>query len=154
MKARRDFVGQKVRRLRKERGMTQSELATRIGIIQSDLCRMEKGEYRVGLDTLFRVLQVFDMPIGEFFGEPTGDQPASAVESELLDRFRSLPDSARSEVLDYVRLKSDQEARAAVPRATEAGSAPGPAPRARRCPREESRTRRPAGPRSRRHAPG
>jgi transcriptional regulator with XRE-family HTH domain len=106
----RNFVGQKVRRLRKERGMTQSDLAARIGIIQSDLCRMEKGEYRVGLDTLFRILEVFGMNIGQFFEERT-EVAAAAEESELVERFRRLPGEARTEVLDYVRFKEHQEQR-------------------------------------------
>ena len=107
----RNFVGQKVRRLRKERGMTQSELASRIGIIQSDLCRMEKGEYKVGLDTLFKVLEVFGMNIGEFFDDQTSAESIAAGETDLLDRFRRLSDDARAEVLAYVRFKEQQERR-------------------------------------------
>jgi transcriptional regulator with XRE-family HTH domain len=106
----RNFVGQKVRRLRKERGMTQSELAARIGIIQSDLCRMEKGEYKVGLDSLFKILEVFGMNIGEFFDERGAEGPA-AGEAELVDRFRRLSDEARVEVMDYIRFKELQERR-------------------------------------------
>ena len=113
----RNFVGMKVRRLRKERGMTQSELATRIGIIQSDLCRMEKGEYKVGLDTLFKVLEVFGMNIGEFFDEKTGFGGPAAEEAEVLERFRRLSEDARADVLDYVRFKEQQERRAESSRA-------------------------------------
>lgn len=109
-----DFVGQKVRKLRKERAMTQSELAGRIGIIQSDLCRMEKGEYKVSLDVLFRILQVFGMRIGEFFNEPLEDVPGTGgTEAELIDGFRTLGDEARNEVLDYVRFKAQQARREA-----------------------------------------
>lgn len=107
----RNFVGTKVRRLRKDRGMTQSELATRIGIIQSDLCRMEKGEYKVGLDSLFKILEVFGMNIGEFFDERGATAGPALEEAELVDRFRALSDEARVEVLDYVRFKEQQERR-------------------------------------------
>lgn len=113
----RNFVGMKVRRLRKERGMTQSELATRIGIIQSDLCRMEKGEYKVGLDTLFKVLEVFGMNIGEFFDDKGGVANPAVEEAELIDRFRRISDEARVDVLDYVRFKEQQERRAEMVRA-------------------------------------
>lgn len=115
----RNFVGMKVRRLRKERSMTQSELAARIGIIQSDLCRMEKGEYKVGLDSLFKILEVFGMNIGEFFDERGGSASPALEEAELVDRFRSLSDEARAEVLAYVRFKEQQERRAEVARAPE-----------------------------------
>ena len=89
--------------------MTQSELATRIGIIQSDLCRMEKGEYKVSLEVLFRILQVFGMSVGEFFDEPAEALGPSAGEAELLQGFRVLSPPARAEVLDYLRFKTQQE---------------------------------------------
>ena len=61
------LVGRKIRQLRKARNLTQTELSARIGIQQSDLSRMEKGEYRVSLDTLFRILADLRVSIGEFF---------------------------------------------------------------------------------------
>jgi len=57
------FVGSKIRQLRKERSLTQAELAQRIGVQQSDLCRMENGEYKVSLDTLFKILGVFGLAV-------------------------------------------------------------------------------------------
>ena len=63
------LVGSRIRELRKGRHLTQTELSEKIGIAQSDLSRMEQGEYKVGLDTLFKILQVFDLKMGEFFGE-------------------------------------------------------------------------------------
>jgi transcriptional regulator with XRE-family HTH domain len=50
-------IGGRLRRLRKERNLTQAELARQIGIQQSDLSRMEKGEYRVSLDNLVKILR-------------------------------------------------------------------------------------------------
>ena len=64
-----NLVGSRIRELRKGHRLTQMELSERIGVAQSDLSRMEQGEYKVGLDTLFKLLQVFDLKIGEFFGE-------------------------------------------------------------------------------------
>ena len=63
------LIGPKIRKMRKERKLTQTELAARIGIQQSDLSRMEKGEYRVSLDTLFRILAEFNVSISEFFDD-------------------------------------------------------------------------------------
>ena len=99
-------VGGKIRGIRKERGLTQSDLAQRIQVIQSDLCRMEKGEYKVSLDVLFRILAVFEMNVAEFFDEPAAS--ASSQEQELVEEFRSLSYEARVEVLDFVRFKSRQ----------------------------------------------
>ena len=63
----RDDVGQKLRDLRKARHLTQSDLASRIGIQQSDLCRMENGQYRVGLETLVKILRECGVTFSEFF---------------------------------------------------------------------------------------
>src|SRR5437764_14165027 len=64
-----ELVGRKIRQLRRQRKLTQVELADRIGVHQSDLSRMEQGEYKVGLDTLLKILGTFATSIGDFFDE-------------------------------------------------------------------------------------
>lgn len=101
------LVGSRIRELRKGRRLTQTELSERIGIAQSDLSRMEQGEYKVGLDTLFKILQVFDLKMGEFFGETDA---SGAVETrELLADFQELSTEAQREVRDFVRFKKLQQ---------------------------------------------
>lgn len=63
-------MGRRLRRLRKERRLTQEELATRVGIQASELARMEKDVYRVSLDVLFRLLAVLEVSAAELFAEP------------------------------------------------------------------------------------
>ena len=99
-------VGQKIRQLRKERGLTQAELAHRIGVQQSDLCRMENGEYKVALDTLFRVLGVFGMAIGEFFRDETPPATPTERETEILRLVRTLDDEGQRDVLDFVSYRA------------------------------------------------
>ena len=101
-------VGNKVRQLRKDRGLTQSELAQRIGVQQSDLCRMENGEYKVSLDTLFKILAVFGMDIGEFFREEFPRAAPSDLDMQLLRYFNQLDERGKLEVLDYIRYKSSR----------------------------------------------
>ena len=100
------LVGSKIRELRKARSLTQAELAGKIGIQQSDLCRMETGEYKVSLDTLFRVLGIFGMNIGEFFQEAAS--VGDGNEEECLTLFRRLDPRGRGEALDFLRFKAQQ----------------------------------------------
>jgi transcriptional regulator with XRE-family HTH domain len=100
------LVGSRIRELRKGRRLTQIELSEKIGVAQSDLSRMEQGEYKVGLDTLFKILQVFDLKMSEFFGET--EQPSAEEERELVATFQSLPEEARRELLDFARFKKTQ----------------------------------------------
>lgn len=100
------FVGSKIRLLRKERDLTQAALAARIGVQQSDLCRMENGEYKVSLDTLFRILAVFGMEIGEFFRDEAAETTLAESAQEIVRLVHQLDDAARAEILDFVRYKS------------------------------------------------
>ena len=101
------LVGSRIRELRKGRRLTQTELSEKIGVAQSDLSRMEQGEYKVGLDTLFKILQVFDLKMGEFFGET--EEPGGEVTRELVSDFHDLSEEGRREVRDFVRFKRLQE---------------------------------------------
>ena len=101
------LVGSRIRELRKGRHLTQTELSEKIGVAQSDLSRMEQGEYKVGLDTLFKILQVFELKMGEFFGE--SETPAEREARDLMTEFKTLSDEARQEIRDFVQFKKLQE---------------------------------------------
>jgi transcriptional regulator with XRE-family HTH domain len=101
------LVGHKIRQLRKEHKLTQVELSSRLGIQQSDLSRMEQGEYRVSLDTLFRILAEFKMSIGEFF-EGVAQESITPRDVQLVQEFNTLPRDAQREVEDFIAFKRVQ----------------------------------------------
>jgi len=103
------LVGRKIRQLRKEHKLTQMELSSRLGIQQSDLSRMEQGEYRVSLDTLFRILAEFKMSIGEFF-EDVAQESLTPRDVGVIRDFQSLSDEAQREVQDFIAWKRAQDA--------------------------------------------
>ena len=107
-------IGSRLRRLRKERGLTQAELARQIGIQQSDLSRMEKGEYRVSLDNLFKILGVFDLDLADFFAERESaaaqhHQPLSRQDMKILHLLRELSPEGRAEVQEFLEFKLRKE---------------------------------------------
>lgn len=105
-------VGNRLRKLRKERDLTQAELARQIGIQQSDLSRMEQGEYRVSLDNLFKILAVFDVELADFFGAPTqteAQQPLSQQDMQILHMLRELSADGRVEVMEFLEFKLRRE---------------------------------------------
>jgi transcriptional regulator with XRE-family HTH domain len=56
-----EILGRELRRLRKERKLSVAEVAERSNLDPQDLARIERGESRVGLETLFRLLSAFDV---------------------------------------------------------------------------------------------
>jgi transcriptional regulator with XRE-family HTH domain len=101
------LVGRKIRELRKEHKLTQVELASRLGIQQSDLSRMEKGEYRVSLDALFRILAEFKMSIAEFF-EGVAQESITPRDVRLIQTFNMLREDAQREVEEFIAFKQTQ----------------------------------------------
>ena len=51
-------IGERIRQLRTERGISQVELAEKAGLIQPHIVRIEQGRYSVGLDTLQAIAKV------------------------------------------------------------------------------------------------
>ncbi len=111
-------VGHKIRQIRKSRRLTQADLAGRIGVTQSDLSRMENGEYKVGLDTLFRILQVFELSMSRFFEEPAAEtvEPEEAATpdptsdlQQLVADLEDLDEDSRREVRDFIAFKKIQQ---------------------------------------------
>jgi len=120
------LVGQKIRQIRKSRRLTQADLAGRIGVTQSDLSRMENGEYKVGLDTLFKILQIFELSMSTFFEEPVevadvteAQEPVvspagtnhTVAQETLLADWAYLSNESQQEVRDFIAFKRQQEAR-------------------------------------------
>ncbi len=104
------LVGSRIRALRKDRALTQADLAARIGIQQSDLCRMENGEYKVSLEALFRILSVFEMSIADFFHEDLSESMRDH-NAEMLRQLQSLSPRTQEEVLEFIQFKLQYEER-------------------------------------------
>lgn len=106
------LIGPKIRKIRKERKLTQTELASRIGIQQSDLSRMEKGEYRVSLDTLFKILAEFNVSISEFFDD-VAQENMTPRDVKVVRDLSQLGTEARREVEAFIEFKRNQKSGAA-----------------------------------------
>ena len=106
-------VGTRLRSLRKERHLTQMELARQIGIQQSDLSRMEKGEYRVSLDNLVKILTVFEVSFNDFFdAQQAASEPRRALSQEdmqILHLVRQLGEDGRREAMEFLEFKVRRE---------------------------------------------
>lgn len=107
------MVGARLRSLRKERHLTQTQLARQIGIQQSDLSRMEKGEYRVSLDSLFKILAIFEVSFNDFFDkQQEAAEPRRALSREdmqILHLVRELSEDGRHEAMEFLEFKVRRE---------------------------------------------
>ena len=58
-------VGAKIRKLRAARGVTQTELATAVGMMRSNISRIEAAKHRPTLETLERIAKALKVSVAE-----------------------------------------------------------------------------------------
>lgn len=63
-----EALGAHVSQLRKQRGMTQAELARAIGVSQQAVFAYEIGERRISVLILAKLSKVFSMPVEQLMG--------------------------------------------------------------------------------------
>ena len=77
-------IGRRIRARRLERGLSQTELGTRLGVTFQQVQKYEKGVNRVGAGRLQRVAEVLEVPITFFYeGMGTDRHNADTVNAGL-----------------------------------------------------------------------
>jgi len=60
-------VGDRIRQLRKARGITQTELASAIGLTFQQVQKYEKARNRISASKLAKIATIFDVDVAELF---------------------------------------------------------------------------------------
>jgi transcriptional regulator with XRE-family HTH domain len=67
------LIGQKLRKLREARKLSQSDIQKRAGLLRNYVSRVECGHIIPGVDTIAKYARVLDVPLYQLFYE--GDAP-------------------------------------------------------------------------------
>ncbi len=67
-------VGQKMRKLRMERRLSQKDLAQAIGLSRTSVVNIERGRQKILLHTLYDIADVFEVPVTELLPERSGSE--------------------------------------------------------------------------------
>ena len=77
------YIGNQIKTFRKSAGFTQDELANRLNTTKQTISRYEKGERKANQDMLFKLCDIFDVSIDDFF---------PAVSKNAVESTNSIPD--------------------------------------------------------------
>ena len=100
-------LGARISTLRKEAGMTQTQLAELLGCSQQHLVAYEKGRYRIPANLLLIVAEEFEVSLDELYGVPrkrSKPGPASKIEQQV-EKLARLPRAKQrlvAEMLDGI----------------------------------------------------
>ena len=79
------YIGNQIKTFRKSAGFTQDELAKRLNTTKQTISRYEKGERKANQDMLFKLCDIFDVSIDDFF---------PIVSKNALESTKHLPDAS------------------------------------------------------------
>lgn len=113
-------VGKRVRHRRWMVGMTQQQLAEKVGIKFQQIQKYETGMNRVSASRLWDISEALDVPVAYFFEglreSQDDDGPQSAVPGdlladkealELIRSYYAIPENQRRRLFDLARVLSD-----------------------------------------------
>lgn len=77
------YIGNQIKTFRKSAGFTQDELAKRLNTTKQTISRYEKGERKANQDMLFKLCDIFNVSIDDFF---------PVVSKNAVESTNSIPD--------------------------------------------------------------
>lgn len=110
-------VGKRIRHRRWMVGMTQQQLAERVGIKFQQIQKYETGMNRVSASRLWDIAEALSVPVAFFFEGLAEDAPAEGAlpadiladkeALELVRSYYSIPENQRRRLFELARVLSD-----------------------------------------------
>jgi transcriptional regulator with XRE-family HTH domain len=111
-------VGKRIRHRRWMLGMTQQQLADRVGIKFQQIQKYETGMNRVSASRLYDIARVLEVPVAFFFEGLDGSAPTPVAADILADKealelvraYYAIPEAQRRRLFDLARVLSEAAA--------------------------------------------
>jgi transcriptional regulator with XRE-family HTH domain len=98
-----ETLGERIARIRKERGLTQVQLADKIGIIQSIISSVESGDRRLSAEMAVRFAQALDASMDELLGPGRREGKGKKPSRKILRRLEQIEQLPRTRQLALLR---------------------------------------------------
>jgi len=103
-------IGANVRKIRKQRDMTITQLSQTIGISVSFLSDMERGRNNPSIERLFEIANGLNVPVYELLGETPNSNisatPRTLEVISLIEGIESWSASDYDELISYLKAKN------------------------------------------------
>jgi len=107
-------IGRKIQKAREELGLSQEDLASRLGYTQAALSNYELGKRRLYLANIEQIARELNKPLSFFFEESPAPANAEQGEpqdesiSEIIKLLSELPTEERKYLLEYIQWRRDR----------------------------------------------
>jgi transcriptional regulator with XRE-family HTH domain len=107
-------IGKKILMAREEAGLSQEELASRLGYTQAALSNYELGKRRLYLANMEQIARELNKPLSYFLDESAvaanaeQGRPQDETMSEIIKLLSDLPPEERKYLLEYIQWRRDR----------------------------------------------
>lgn len=95
-----NVIGQKIKKLREEKGITQEAMALQLDVTQSNYGRLEKDDRRLNVVKLLKIVRILNTNISYIFNESENENVAEngTLNNTNKEVYDILVESLRSEI--------------------------------------------------------
>lgn len=97
------IIGRRIQEIRKQKGLTQEQMAERVNISPHYLSALERGVYNIKLDLLVDILNVLNCSADEVFQDVV-DTSSKIKASQLSEKLKGLPLQEQRKILEVVEI--------------------------------------------------
>jgi len=120
-------IGRRIKESRKSRKMSQTSLASEVGVAWQQIQKYEGGKNRVSASMLWKIADVFDMPVSYFFSDIAEDfekseiigkpkkAKAPAREDRVVELFSQLGNAEKDAVFSFLKSVAKPETQISEP---------------------------------------
>jgi transcriptional regulator with XRE-family HTH domain len=107
-------IGRKIQKAREEAGLSQEELASRLGYTQAALSNYELGKRRLYLANIEQIARELNKPLSYFLEESAisanaeKGEPPDEIISEIINVLSELPTEEKKNFLEYIQWRRDR----------------------------------------------
>ncbi len=98
------MFNEKLKAARKQRDLSQKELAKLIGVQAQTIGRWETGKSKPNLETLNKLCEILDVTLHYFINEEHVDYQLNLEETFIVNKFRELNDDGKSIVINLLKM--------------------------------------------------
>jgi transcriptional regulator with XRE-family HTH domain len=107
-------IGKKIQKAREEAGLSQEEMASRLGYTQAALSNYELGKRRLYLANIEQIARELNKPLSYFLtdsplrGEEERKEPPDEIISQIISLLSELPTEEKKNILEYIKWRRDR----------------------------------------------
>lgn len=97
-------MSERIRTIRRQKGLTQAELGQRIGVSQQVVTNYERGLREPTLETMLKIAGVFDVTLEQLVGAKPikPDEQTSRALQRRIERVKALPPDKQKAFITFV----------------------------------------------------